>query len=308
MTHHYTSPIGYARMMDWYDAALAHIHVPVKAHTVPTRFGATHVLAAGCESAPPVVLLHGINTNAAVWVPQINGLAAQCRVFAPDVPGFAGKGSSQRPPYRGSALADWLADTLDALGVERALIVGGSAGGWFALKFAAYYPCRRAGVLVMNPCGITPYRHVYKLTRSQPAVTVAHWLRFLVANRWVARGVVQRGMTRGNAPTDQNLELAYLLLRYYTRRISPPLMPADELRRITSPVMLVVSEHEIYTNPHAVTTRLRCTLPNLADVVIVDDAGHDINKEKPDWVNQHIVRIAQSLSAQPLEPTPQQGG
>lgn len=291
---HYTSAAGYRHMMTWYNAALAHIQVPYVTDCVPTRYGETHLVTAGApNNAPPIVLLHGININAAVWVPQFNGLAAHSYVIAPDVPGFAGKSSAVRFPYQGSPFADWLADVLDALGIDKAIIVGGSAGGWFALKFAAYYPQRAAHVLAMNPCGIAPYRHMYKLTRSQPFVTVAHKLRRLVAHEWVARRVVQRGMNPTLQADRDNIELAYLLLRYYTRRISPPLMPGFELQQIHSPVTLLMGEREIYTNPQAVIYRLSRELPALTHAEIIPTAGHDLNKERPALVNRLILDLAQ---------------
>lgn len=277
-------------MMAWYDAALTRLKTPFEVLCVDTRYGETHVITTHTtnDSIPPVVLLHGINTNAAVWLPQINGVQ-EVRLIAPDVPGFAGKSATTRLPYRGSAFADWLADVLNALGVERAAIVGGSAGGWFALKFAAHYPARAAALLLLNPVGIAPYRHLYKLTQLDWAVRLAHLLRPLVANHNAARRIVERGMVR-QASMD-NVELAYLLLRYFKRRAAPPLMRETDLQRVVAPVTLLVSDHEIYTNPHAVIARAQRTLPNLVYAESLPDVGHDINKEAPEKVNWIISHL-----------------
>ncbi|MEL6149166.1 MAG: alpha/beta hydrolase, partial [Chloroflexota bacterium] len=250
-------------------------------------------------TAPAVVLLHGVNINAAVWQPQLQGLAQTHYVIAPDVPGFAGRGSANRIHYRDTSLADWLADVLDALHVDRTIVSGGSAGGWFALKFAAHYPQRTAAALIMNPCGITPYRGVYKLTRVTPAIHFLRTFRPLIANPALARRVVERGMNPDTPASAHNIELAYLLLKYYRRRSPPPIMPDDELRCVTSPVTLLTGEHEVYTTPRTVQSRIQRLIPQTV-IEEISGVGHDINKETPELVNAKL----RQLSHQHLQPEP----
>jgi pimeloyl-ACP methyl ester carboxylesterase len=282
---HYHTTAGHAALTRWTENALARITVPHERRYLPTRHGQTHTITT--EGAGiPVVLLHGINTNATVWTPQINALAGELPLIVPDVPGFAGFGSSTRIPYTGAALANWLTDVLDALRLGRALVVGGSAGGYFALKAAAYTPARITGVIMLNPCGLTPYRHLYKLTRFPAAVWALHTLaRPFLANYRVARAVVQRGMA--GEPDANNIELAYLLMRHYKRRSPPPLFTDKEWARVSAPVALLSSNGEPYTDPVAVRDIVQSRLPT-AQVYQVYGAGHDINKEVPHLVNQII--------------------
>src|SRR5512134_2494814 len=130
----YRSEAGYRAVMDWYDRAWARLCVPAERLCLPTRYGMTHVVAAGREDAPPLLLLHGINTCAATWIPQIDGLADAFRVYAPDVPGFAGRSAATRLRYDDASFAAWGIDLLNALGIEQVALVGGSAGGQFALR------------------------------------------------------------------------------------------------------------------------------------------------------------------------------
>lgn len=280
-------------MMAWYDAALAAMRVPHQTRYVPTRYGQTHLLLAGdfCAGRVPVLLLHGININAAVWIPQIEGLWRDCAIIAPDMPGMAGKSAPLRLPYEDSSLADWLADVLDALGVARVVVVGGSAGGYYALKFAAYYPQRVVAALVFNPCGVSPYVGIYKLTRVGWVVRTMHWVsEHVLASRRFAHYMVQRGMSPALKPSAQNIELSYLLLRYYRRHPPPPLLTDSELAQISAPVELFSSEHELYTDPRAVMAKAAATLPNLYAAHWLAGAGHDVNKEQPALVNAAILR------------------
>lgn len=284
--------------MNWYERALAQISVDWEALYTPTRYGSTHVIAAGHRaSTVPIVLLHGINTNAAVWIPQIVGLSQRHRVIAPDIPGYVGRGSSARFPYEGSHFGDWLADVFDGLGIERAIIVGGSAGGYFALKFAAYYPERTLGVLLLNPSGLTRYRFGFRITRVRWAVPILYWIgEHWLYHRSVARWIVQRGMNPDIPVSEANVELAQLIFRYYRRRIPPPILPDDELNTVSAPVALVASTREPYTVMDEVVARVQ-TMHRVHDVTVLTGVGHDINKERPAWVNQRIEMMHAQIAA-----------
>lgn len=89
---------------------------------------------------PVVVLIHGSGPGVSAWAnwrPVIPLLSSQFRVVAPDIVGF---GYTERPPDFSYRLRSWIAHLkafLDALGIERAHLVGNSFGGALALWLAA---------------------------------------------------------------------------------------------------------------------------------------------------------------------------
>jgi pimeloyl-ACP methyl ester carboxylesterase len=102
----------------------------------------------------PVVLLHAGIADRTMWSEQLEPLAASGhRAIAMDMPGF-GEAPVTDP------LAPWedVLETLDALGVERAALVGNSFGGAVAVCVAMEAPERvEALVLVSAPApGIDP--------------------------------------------------------------------------------------------------------------------------------------------------------
>jgi hypothetical protein len=99
----YRSQEGYAEVMAAYQASLGRLLVPFEERMLPTRLGETHVLVTGPEQGKAVVLLHGWNTNAGGWWPQINALAHRYRLYAPDSIGQAGRSAPTRPSTRGPA-------------------------------------------------------------------------------------------------------------------------------------------------------------------------------------------------------------
>lgn len=100
----------------------------------------------------PLVLIHGVGSQWQVWDPVLEPLARERDVIALDLPGFGG--SAPLPPGTApnvSALADAVAGTLDALGIEEPLVVGNSLGGWIALELAKRGITR--SVVALSPGG-----------------------------------------------------------------------------------------------------------------------------------------------------------
>jgi pimeloyl-ACP methyl ester carboxylesterase len=101
---------------------------------------------------PPVLLVHGFPDSAHLWRHQVPALTgAGMRALAPDMRGF---GASERPEavedYRISrAVADLVA-VLDALGVDRARVVGHDWGAAVAWVFAALHPERVERLVAMS--------------------------------------------------------------------------------------------------------------------------------------------------------------
>ncbi|MFW5474311.1 alpha/beta fold hydrolase [Knoellia sp. CPCC 206450] len=96
-------------------------------------------------SGPVVVLLHAGVADRRMWAPVTASLAADHHVVAPDLRGFGGT------PLPGEAYADAddVVHLLDALGIERAAVVGASFGGRVALELATRHPDRVASLVLL---------------------------------------------------------------------------------------------------------------------------------------------------------------
>lgn len=149
----FKSEAGYRATMAWHDDMLARLPDSVEVRRVKTRFGETHLLAAGPADAPPVVLVPGLGGNALLWRTQLVDFADAFRLYALDVPGQTGRSAPVHLPHRGPAYAEWLVDVFDGLGLDRADIVGASLGGRLVIKFGAHPAGRtriRRAVLVSS--------------------------------------------------------------------------------------------------------------------------------------------------------------
>ncbi|HPW56809.1 MAG: alpha/beta fold hydrolase [Thermoanaerobaculaceae bacterium] len=97
----------------------------------------------------PVVLLHGFPLSSAIWDPIRPSLESVCRLVTPDLRGM---GRSERPAgsYSLEVLAEDVLRLVDALALERFVLGGHSMGGYVALRFAARWPERLAGLVFVG--------------------------------------------------------------------------------------------------------------------------------------------------------------
>ena len=116
-----------------------------------------------------VLLVHGYGGDRNSWLFLQEPLAARYRVYALDLPGHGTSGKDVGPGPEGpgsgatagsggtlGVLADAVTGVLDALGAERAHLVGHSMGGAVALAVAARDPGRIASLTLIAPSGFGP--------------------------------------------------------------------------------------------------------------------------------------------------------
>src|SRR6266550_4469326 len=116
-----------------------------------TVYGAKiHFVEAG--TGDPLILIHGLADDVAVWDSVISPLAARFRVIALDQIGF---GRSDKPllSYRVSTFVDFLDGFLNELKIKRASLVGNSLGGWVAAAFTLAHPERINRLVLCNAAG-----------------------------------------------------------------------------------------------------------------------------------------------------------
>ena len=136
-----------------------------------------------------------------MWRRVIAGLRSGARLLAPDLRGF---GWSEAPGqgYDGETFAADQVALLDALGVERAFVIGHDWGGWTALLLGLLHPSRVERMLVCN----SPH----PWARVAPSLALEawrSWYTWIIAmpglgrrsleHGWIARNI----LTRGNVGT-----------------------------------------------------------------------------------------------------------
>jgi pimeloyl-ACP methyl ester carboxylesterase len=100
----------------------------------------------------PLLLLHGVGTSARQWSWVLPDLARNHLVYAVDLPGY--DGSFEPPDYAPAFTASFISSFLDAVGVERAAVVGNSFGGLTALHLALSEPTRVSALVLSDSAGL----------------------------------------------------------------------------------------------------------------------------------------------------------
>lgn len=120
---------------------LARLDARFPARQVPVGEGAV-VSVRECGSGPALVCLHGIGSGAASWLDTALALEADARVIAWDAPGYGASTPLQPSAPKATDYAARLHALLDALQIERCVLVGHSLG---ALTAAAASRAAMAG-------------------------------------------------------------------------------------------------------------------------------------------------------------------
>ena len=109
------------------------------------------------EGEPVFILMHGFGASEFSWSEVMEPLSRSGRVIAYDRPAF---GLTERPmegnwtgtnPYSVQGNVELLDGLMDELGVEKAILVGNSAGGEIAAAYAIEHPERVQGLVLVDP-------------------------------------------------------------------------------------------------------------------------------------------------------------
>jgi pimeloyl-ACP methyl ester carboxylesterase len=256
-----------------------------------------HVAEAGSPEAPAVLLLHGWPQHWYMWRRVMAGLRGEYRVLAPDLRGF---GWTEAPGhgYDGNTfVADQVA-LLDALGLERAHVIGHDWGGWTAILVGILHPERVGRMVVLNAPHPWP--------RLSPSIAIEAWRswytwliatpvigRRVLESAWIARQYMR--MSPGLPFSDEEAEIysrsfreparaqaVVELYRYYQRVVWEIVRGTWRSRRLSRPTLLLFGACDA-----SLSSKLLPGYEPYADHMSVDlvrDCGHFIVDEKPDLV------------------------
>jgi len=102
-------------------------------------------------AGPAVVLVHGIASSTTTFTNVIPLLVPRHRVVAVDLLGFGASPSPANAAYTVEEHVDCLERTLDALELERFILVGHSLGSLIAARYAATHADAVRGLVLVSP-------------------------------------------------------------------------------------------------------------------------------------------------------------
>lgn len=250
-------------------------------------------------SGPALVLIHGNNSSAYTWKDVFDSLAAEFRVVALDMKGFGFTSKPDGGDYRAEAQAALVVGLLDALHIERAVLVGSSLGGGVALAAAIDYPARVAGLVLVGSAAFTDTRGA-SLAPSYvnwPYVGAAVTALALTSDRLVRDGLRQSFHDQSKV-TDERVAAYYLPLTTRAGQRAARLVRQQRhmarveqlLGRVAQPALLVWGAEDRLI-PLADGRRLQSALPD-ARLVVFEACGHLPQEEMPERFAREILAFA----------------
>jgi pimeloyl-ACP methyl ester carboxylesterase len=103
----------------------------------------------------PLVLVHGLADRDESWAPMLERLRRSgFHVYAPDLLGYGRSPKPSDSDYSISTQTQFVADFIQAIGLQKPNVGGWSMGGWIALKLALDHPDMVNRVVIYDSAGI----------------------------------------------------------------------------------------------------------------------------------------------------------
>ena len=272
------------------------------------RIGGARVAYHDDGTGTPVLLLHGCPFASFIWRAVIRELAPTHRCVAPDLLGL---GDTETPPD-----ADWslraqaaaMLGLLDALGIERAHVVGHDHGGAVAQVLAAEHPQRVDRLILANAEAYDNWpsaeeRPFVRITQTPLVGDVVLWL-------WSRRPLLRATLARAKAVHDPralssefvdemiraNLSTHYRRAktkRFLAEQFEPrnnriTVEVLDGLRCFDHPTLLIWAENDAHFGPEW-GERLRQDIPGVARLELLPSTGHLLMEERRDEFTKLVL-------------------
>jgi len=212
--------------------------------------GQVHYAECGDAHAPAVLLLHQSPRSWAEYREVLPLIGAHCRAIAMDTAGFGDSDAGDVP----ASIEQWAKvafELLDALGIERADVVGHHTGGVIAVELAAAFPDRVRGLVLSS----TPFTNeAFRIARAarppidevEPSEDGSHlaalWQRrqsFYPANRpELLEAFVLDALKASGGPEDGHRAVAAYRME-------------DRIQRVVHPTLIIRATDDPFASPHA---------------------------------------------------------
>jgi pimeloyl-ACP methyl ester carboxylesterase len=264
-----------------------------------------HVKTIG-HGEPVFVLLHGFGASLFSWHAVMEPFSQYGTVIAYDRPAF---GLTKRPmtwtgenPYSPQASVELLLGLLDHFNVQKAILVGNSAGGMVSMQFTLQHPDRVQALILVDPTvyeggggpsWLRPFYNTPQMNHLGPLIvrSIQRSGINLIKMAWYDPSKITPETMAGYTKPlrADNWDRA---LWYFTAANQPSGLP-ERLSEFTLPVLVITGDTDKIV-PTANSVRLAGALPN-AKLVIIPQAGHAPHEEQPALFMQAVGEFLNTL-------------
>jgi pimeloyl-ACP methyl ester carboxylesterase len=248
-----------------------------------TEVAGNHIYYEVAGNGLPIVFLHDGLLHGIGFDIQFETFSKNYTVIRYDRPGY---GNSKHPSVSYSDV-ETLKGIFDFLGLQAAILIGGSAGGRIAIDFAIAYP-DHVGALILIGAEARGVEFdalgEYRRGRNRwGEETVEQFIEFWVHDQWLIAEENQSARAR----LHEILTASPQNLMDFPVEILDDAKALTHLSEIQVPTLVMVGEFDIADN-HAHSGVIQISIKN-SEWQVVTHSGHLVYLEQPDKFNQLVI-------------------
>jgi pimeloyl-ACP methyl ester carboxylesterase len=248
-----------------------------------------------------IIFIHGLGSYLPAWKRNIEELRSEYRCLAIDLPGY-GKSSKGEYPISLGFYADVVAEFIEKLGLQSAVVCGHSMGGQIAMTLALKNPAKVKKLILCAPAGFEAFTEGEKqwfretVTATGVKLTTPSQIRTNIMSNFYTMPadaefmITDRVMMRNMKQFDW---YCWTIVKCVQAMVNEPVN--DRLHLIQQPTLIIYGENDnLIPNPflHGGKTESVARIggekiPN-NKLVLVPRCGHFVQFDRSEVVNQEI--------------------
>jgi pimeloyl-ACP methyl ester carboxylesterase len=264
-----------------------------------------HVTESGPEDGRPVLALHGWPQHHWVYRDLLADPPPGLRIIAPDLPGYGWSGPAPHKWAKEDVAEDVLA-LMDAMGLDRVLLVGHDWGAFVGYRMVLAAPERFDGYLAMNMAhpwvtarNVLPrlYRFGYQIPLATFGVWVQQHTKFVEKVMFGIGSNLDPKTARVYSERFRDpvcARAATDTYRTFLTREIPQSARNPETRRATVPIRALFGVGDAAVHPSWVAAETANADDYTLETV---DASHFVVDERPDLVRAKLIALASETAS-----------
>ena len=235
---------------------------------------------------------HGLTADHTMFDPQVKEMAGEFNLLSWDTPAHGKSRPFSAFSFRD--IAEYVGSILDQNGIDKAILVGQSLGGYVAQSFIKRYPDRVKGFVSIDS---TPYGFEYYSKFDMWILRQVEWMA-----RLYPVNMMKKAMAKQVSVTQQSYENMMQMLTPYGKEELCHLMGLGYAgflednceMEISCPVQLILGEKD--RTGKVKQYNLHWARKTGYPLKIIKDAAHNVNVDRPEEVNECIRDFVRKIN------------
>lgn len=238
-----------------------------------------------------VILIHGFPNDGSAWNNIVPALAARYHLILPDLPG-AGQSPAPEAPLTIALMADAVKEVMKQEGIEKAVLVGHSMGGYTAMELAVRYPDKVQGLSLVHSLASADTEE--KKENRRKAINlmgkgIAEQEMFLkgMSQNLFAASFAQAHPEVVKSVVDRGMRLPASSLTGFYQAIMDRSDKRDALSTFDFPVQWIIGDEDNATPMKDALQQ--CHMSRISKVSVYSPCGHMSMDEMPERLSADIL-------------------